>query len=178
MHRIGIIGHGPEEFSDREAVERRIDQVVSLLKYQYGPDELLINVCGEIGVGQWAARACINNKARYHLYLPFPPSVMAEYWYKEQVKDLNDHYLSAYATTIGSATYNKDIEKDMTFRLVDDSSFIVCFWTGKKQGITFEAIQWALQNNRLALNGLDDLKLITNSHIGKKHHERRKSRKK
>lgn len=167
MYRIGIVGHEPNRFSDRDVIMRRIDQVIDLVGYQYG-DDLAFNVCGNIGVGEWAAESCIARKYKYHLFLPCPIEITSKFWYAKQQYDLEKHYTSAYATTIGGMNYSADTMLDINARLVDSSDFIICFWVGKKQGCVFETIKYAFGKNKLVLDGANELKLITNQDTGKK----------
>ena len=60
MYKVGIVGHGPEEFSDHNRIERKIFKTLDLLKFQYGQD-LIVNIGSEIGVGQWAGNACATD---------------------------------------------------------------------------------------------------------------------
>jgi hypothetical protein len=39
--------------------------------------------------------------------------------------------------------------------MIDDCSFLVTFWNGRKQGKTFEAIKHAFKNNKMVYNAYD-----------------------
>ena len=45
------------------------------------------------------------------------------------------------------------------------SDFVIAFWNGKKQGVTYENIKYALKKSKITLNGFEDLKLITNEDL-------------
>jgi uncharacterized phage-like protein YoqJ len=166
MYRVGIVGHRPEYISDRNAMIRVVDRVIDLISYQYG-EELIINVGSDIGVGQWAAEICQERKIKYHLFLPCPPDTLSSEWYEEQQLSLNNSFKNAWATTIYSMNYNRDVEKKTYEHISDMSDFIICFWNGMKQGPTFTCVEYALKQNKLTLNGLKDLKLVTNEDTGK-----------
>ena len=177
MYKIGIIGHSPEHFSNPEPEDVRgiIGRTIEVLYFQYG-EGVIFNIAGEIGVGLWAAEECLNQNARYkyHMFIPYPLETMSQDWYKYQVELLNECYNKAYSITV-CGQMKGNIEKHETYkRLIDDSNFIICFWIGKRQGKTFEAIKYALSVNKMVLNGLDQLRLITNKDIMKFKNSRKK----
>ena len=172
MYKIGIVGHSPENISmPEDKVKRTIRQTIDLLNYQYNTD-VIFNVMGEIGVGLWAAEECIDlpndhdgTPFRYHIFLPYPQEMTAEYWYDDQKELLRKCCNNAYSIT--TCEFQRGLSGHSYQDLVFDSNFLICFWTGKKQGKTFETIRFALQNNKIVLNGLHELKLITNKNISK-----------
>ena len=167
MYKIGIIGHSPEHFSDQGSIKVRLNNTLDLLRFQYG-DSVIFNLAGEIGIGLWAAEMCMNKETSYyyHLYLSKVPEETSEEWYQDQKDLLKECYNHAHAMTICG---NKNENGPFTYKnLIDSSSFVICFWVGKHQGRTYEAIKHALSTNKMVLNGLDELKLITNQDLKKK----------
>jgi hypothetical protein len=180
MYKIGIIGHSPEHFSVPSAAEVRktINNTIDLLALQYGPDSVMFNVAGDIGVGLWASEICMNKqdpenpcndflafKCAYHMFMPYIPERTADGWFDDQAETLNRCYQKAKAITICNEPVNAQLES--LKQLVNDSSFVICFWIGKKQGKTFETIKYALSTNKMVLNGLDGLRMITNQDLKK-----------
>lgn len=165
MYKIGIIGSGPERFSDPDAPRRIIHTVVDILGFQYGKDETVFNVKGNIGVGMWAVESCMELDYKYHLFLPFSLEKTCMHWYEDQREQLRRQFDHAYSITISHPDLVQD---DNTYHhLVDVSNFIVCFWAGNKNGQIFSAIQHAFKKNKIVLNGLNELKLITNKDISR-----------
>lgn len=165
MYKIGIIGHGPEHLHSIEGVESTIVQTMDLLCFQYG-DQMVYNIVGNVGVGLLAAKTCYEKDIPYHIILPYQLNDTIEHWYKEQQDELKIYMQGTRGITI---CYNSTDAKDMSYmNLVDNSNFVVCFWSGKKQGKTYDAIRYALTANKLILNGLNDLKLITNKDANRK----------
>ncbi|MFA5023363.1 MAG: SLOG family protein [Patescibacteria group bacterium] len=167
MYKIGIIGHSPENFSipSKETVKNMINDTISLLASQYNTD-VIFNIIGEIGVGLWAVEEVLNIKGahKYHIYLPFTQEITSEDWYDEQKELLKKGCDNARSITICNS--KKTPQDEQPYRpLIQDSNFIIYFWNGKKQGKTFDAIKYALETNKMALNALNDLKLITNKNI-------------
>jgi len=167
MYRIGIVGHRPEYVSNHESMIRNVDRVIDLISYQYGED-LIINVGGDIGVDQWALRSCANRKIRYHLFLPCTVDVFSENWYDEQKEFLNECFKKSWAVTVHSTEYSQQTERETYKHIVDMSDFIICFWNGMQQGHIFDCIKYALGNNKLTINGSNDLKLVTNDDMREK----------
>ena|SRR3989344_8649042 len=160
MYRIGIIGHGPEIFSDNE-YQATIKRTIGLLANQYSED-LIFNVGSEIGVEHYAIEQCLKQDYRYHLFLPAPVEKVYRFWYEKQQWDLLKYFDNARGVTISMKEMTAESEKESYQQLIDHSNFLVCFWIGKKQGRTADAIRYALSTNKLTLNGLNDLRLITN----------------
>jgi hypothetical protein len=171
MYKVGIIGHSPEHFSllSENDIKKVLRKTIEVLDFQYGTD-LIINTVGDIGIGLWAAEECIDivkdcNKAlHYHIFLPYVQEITCEYWYPFQQDLLKKCCERAYSITTCEEKRGNDHAR---YDLVKDSNFIVCYWTGKKQGKTFDAIKQALQCNKIVLDGFNELKLITNNNIKK-----------
>ena len=163
MYRVGVVGHRPEYIQDQDSVISTVGRIIDTISYQY--KDLIVNVGGEIGIDQWAADFCRKNGIRYHMFLPCPPDYLSSEWYDEQKQILTNCYNNSWATTIYSKEYGYEIEKENYQNIVDISDFVICFWNGMKQGSTFECIKYALSKNKLTLNGLNDLKLVTNDEI-------------
>jgi uncharacterized phage-like protein YoqJ len=161
MHKIGIIGHSAEYFPEKEPIKQIIENTISLINFQYG-ENLLINLDGNIGVSHWVADVCLTLGIKYHLFLPSPPEEVYKYWYEGQQQDLSKYFGSSWANTICSPKYNKSNNNVL---LVDSSSFVICFWMGKRQGSTFDCIEYCLQTNKLVMNGLNDLKMLTSDDL-------------
>lgn len=175
MYKIGIIGHSPEHFSvpSAEEVQKTISGTIDLLASQYGTEPVMFNVSGDIGVGLWSAELCMekaeaetehNFKCQYHIFMPYLPEKTSEDWFENQIASLKKCYANAKAITICNAD-NAQLES--LKQLVDDSNFVICFWIGKRQGKTFETIKYALEKNKMVLNGLNELKMVTNDDVKK-----------
>lgn len=168
MYRIGMIGHSPEYFSNPGSIKDKLERVLDLIRFQYG-EELVFNLAGDIGVGEWAADTCIEKKYKYHLFLPYPVEEMESLWYPEQWQAVRTHFKTAWATTISFPQFapGEQRECENYYNLVDSSAFIICFWNGMKQGIVADTIRYALSQHKLVVNGLNDLKLVTSEDLGK-----------
>jgi hypothetical protein len=161
MHNIGFFGHDISDFHcDPESVKRMVYEVVETIKLQYGKS-LSINVDGEPGVGQIVADAANKYKIKYHMFLPCPPDVVGEYWYEDQKLNMMAQFNGSSASTMIGSVCSKDNSAERDKKMVDSSNFVICFWNGKHQGRTFSIIKYALSTNKLVLNGLNDLKLVS-----------------
>jgi uncharacterized phage-like protein YoqJ len=159
MYKIGIIGNGPERFNDQAKIKRSIDWALDLLSFQYNKDTTIYNIRGNIGVGMWTAESCKKYQQKYHLFLPFSPEITSEQWFDEQKEELLNHYRDANSITICN-----DLE-NINKCLIDASNFIVCFWVGNKCGGTYDAIHYAMKNNKILVDGLNDFRLITSKSL-------------
>lgn len=165
MYKIGIVGHSIEHITDQEQTKEQVDQVVGLLKYQYG-DDLVVNIFADSGVNHWAAESCIRHKAKYHLFLSCPIESLSGIIFPEQIDEIKKHLDSAWATSILSSNYNPKGDRHRFF--VDNSSFVVCFWNGRCEGTTAECIKYAMETNKLVLRGNQNLQLLTKNDLSKK----------
>lgn len=166
MYNVGIIGHKQGDFHlDERMLDAKINEVLGIIRFQYGK-ELMLNIDGESGVGQKAAKYAKQTRIKYHLYLPCPVDLFVEFW--AEASSLREQYESSAATTILATKYNIEscLERDQ--KLINDAAFVVCFWEGKKQGRTFNTIKYALKVNKLVLNGLNELKMISNLDLKKR----------
>jgi len=160
MYKIGIIGHGPERFDDLQKVQRLVGNTIDLLGFQYGgEDDVVFNIKGSIGVGLWSAEECIDRDYRYHLFLPYSAKKTSKHWYDDQQRQLLNQYNRAYSLTICNPDRTGNVEAYEY--LTDNSNFVVCFWNGIKQGKTANTIEYAIDNNKIVLNAMNDLKLVT-----------------
>lgn len=167
MYKIGIIGHTPEHFSvvSPEEIQNMIKQTVELLSYQYsnadnGPWDLTFNMVCRPGIGLWAADVVRAKALNYHLFLPFSYDIISKDWLDSQVELGNTCVQKAYSMTVCNMpkafSYQSPEQK-----IIDDSNFTICYWVGKKQGVTYNALSYALRHNKMILDGFHDLKMIT-----------------
>jgi len=175
MYKIAIIGHSPENLtiSSEEKMRSSIKEMIDTLFHQYGSD-VIFNIVGKVGVGLWAAEECLPKFTdymsyyKYHLFLPFPQEITSEDWLDEQKLLLQKCCSGARAITICNSTKNISENGHSAYKeAINDSNFVVFFWTGARQGDTFDSIKYALANNKMSINALKDLKLITNKDIKK-----------
>jgi hypothetical protein len=168
MHSIGLIGHRSGNFHSNEEISKsKIVNVLEILSFQYGKD-LILNVDGETGVGHFAIQEARGLDIKYHIFLPGPVETVGKDWFDRQKQNLDLYFKNSYSTTIASSKCSAQSEKQRDHDLVDCSSFLICFWDGCRQGRTFDIIKYSLATNKLVLNGLDDLKMISNIDIKKR----------
>jgi len=167
MIQVAITGHRPDSFLvshyDPETIMRIADDTVWKLKKEY-KDELCFNLGGALGADLWVGAACIKNDVRFRLYLPFHPKVQTAHWTTEQKMELNQQLQKAAGIDIMEP--NPDIEYNVgryferNQKMVDDASFVIAFWVGKRRGGTFHAMKYALNNSKFVFNALDGLRPI------------------
>jgi len=160
MYKVGIIGHKPEDlsFDAKDKLQDTLDTLV----FQYKND-LVLNIGGERGIDLWTGDYCLENNIKYHLFLPCSVEKFSEFWYDEQRIILQNQFKMARSVTICSTEISNESERDAL--LIDNSNFIIAFWMGKKIGRTFDAVKYALSSNKVSINGLNELKLLTNADL-------------
>jgi len=165
MNKIGIIGHGPDRFSDCDKIKRGIENTLDLLNAQYS-NNVVFNIKADIGIGLWAGEACLRKEYKYNLYLPFSLEKSGEFWYEDQKNLLESLYGSANAITICNQSQTQAV--DPVFQLIEHSNFIVCWWIGNKSGPIPDAINYSLSNNIMVLHALENLRMITGQDLIKR----------
>lgn len=158
MYKIGIIGSLQNRFKDADKAHRRLDEVMELLEFQYH-SEMTFNIAGDIGTGLWAIDKCMAKDYKYHLFLPCELDETSTHWYEDQQQLLQKGYNNANSISICSSS-GPDYEKTYK-QIVDDSNFLVCFWGGSKQSEIYGTIGWAFTTNKMILDGLNELKMMT-----------------
>ncbi len=161
MIQVAITGHRPDSFLvshyELSTVIRIVDDTIWRLKKEY-KEELCFNLGGALGTDLWAGSACIKNDVKFRLYLPFHPKIQAAHWTKEQKLELDNQLQKASGIDIMEP--NPDIEYNIgryferNQKMVDDASFVVAFWVGKRRGGTFHAMNYALKNSKFVFNAL------------------------
>ena len=160
MYKIGIVGSGPEHLMEHDKIQRTAGRIIDHLGCQYGENDVVFGVEAKIGMGLWAADECIVRDYKYHLFLPYDLDTTYEHWYDEQKDTLKNQYNKAHSLTI--------CNQDNAYRpLIDTSRFVVVFWAGNKNSNTCEAIKYALEHNKIVLDGLHGLQLMTNKDVRK-----------
>lgn len=162
VYQVGITGHRPDRYKDAQAAEKLCRETIATIDYQYyDAGQLYFNLGGCIGADQWAGAACIDLDIDFNLFLPFPPNIQAQYWYDYQKEELERQVDHCSGLTIVGEEYkvaNYFIRDRM---IVDNSDFIICFWEGCLQGGTYQTIKYAVNNNKIVLNALDNLSLVS-----------------
>lgn len=159
MYKIGIIGHKFEDLQNFN--ESIVYNALDLLKYQYG-SSLIINLGGERGIEIVAGNYCLDQKIKYHLFLPQSVSIFAdENWYDYQKEMLRNQFNNAKSITVCSDTKDKIYENIRDDLLISDSNFMLVFWNRKKHGRTYNMIQNSLTKNKIVINGFENFKLLT-----------------
>ena len=175
MYKIGIIGHTFEEIDNLEKTTRLLYNTIELLNHQYsgnefGESNLILNLGAERGLELLAGEYCLEKKIRCHLFLPCKPEIFADdTWFDDQRNKFNKQFNNAFSATICSSASVKKVADEISRDklLVNDSNFVVYFWSGKKAGRVYESMIYALNTNKIVLSGTDNLKLITNDDLRK-----------
>ena len=165
MVRVAVTGHRPDAFLvshyTPETVMRIAEDVAVRLKREHGHD-LCFNLGGAIGVDQWMGIACIKHEIRFHLYLPFHPSVQAKFWTDEQKAELDRQLRHASGIDLiepnPEAPYDVSLYQERNKKMVDSANFTVAFWVGKKRGGTMNAMKYSLKESKCVLNAMDSLR--------------------
>jgi len=160
MYKIGVIGHSIEYISDCDRFKREINSVVDLIKFQYG-ENLVLNIGGNIGVGHWVAKTCIDFSIKYHLFMPGPIEETSKHWYENQQKDMIKYFNRAWASTICSPKYDS---VNCYKLLADSSNFIMVFRADKRREEVYDCIKHCLDTNKMVING-SSLKMITHTDL-------------
>lgn len=170
--KIAITGHRPNSFLishyNLSQIEQLADDQVCILKRQYG-DELIFLLGGAVGTDQMVGNSCIKHNVKFKLFLPYYPSIQAKFWKDSQKKELNRQLKKASGIHIINPNVDAEYSFDAYIKrnklIVDSSDFVLSFWSGKRKGGTYLTISYALKQNKITLNALDNNSLILNDHL-------------
>lgn len=157
--KIGITGHRPSGFSNKEHVLEIVPRVVEYCSKMHHNAEF--NLGGCIGADMWVAQECVNQKIPFHLYLPFPADVQSRKWTADDANRLNEHVLAAKSVSIVGKYYLVQNYHIRDRLIVDNSHFVVCFWEGRRSGGTYNTIKYAVEVGKQVLNAMNDLQEVS-----------------
>ena len=135
---IAWSGHRPDVFSDPELAE---GAVTSIADQKASPGVEFI--CGgQRGVDQWAARAALALRLRYHLILPARPERFTVDWSVSDQTSLTELMSSAASVQVMDETGDLgrlayDLRSEVVVRRAD---LLVVVWTGLRRGGTFHTL--------------------------------------
>lgn len=162
--KAAIIGHSPDTFSNVNSVLYNIENILVSMKNQHKEDFVAL-LAAEIGVGQWAADVCLNNNIIYELYLAGLPEYIGTDWFEEQQNNFLNHLSHAKQSFIDGSTNILHERLERNKRMIDKAQSVIVFWDGRKYGLTYESVKYAIQMNKIIYNGLGEFKLIDNTII-------------
>lgn len=146
-HKVAIVGDLHEYTTlPKEQVDQKVDFFIDLLKYQYN-NEITIHFLLEPLFGLSVAQACEKHQVKTHAYLRTPLHQANDLFFESQVQEINQYCKSASGLTLcrqHTFPYNY---------ILDQVVFAAFFHNGRTQGEVYEAIEYALSNNILAVNG-------------------------
>ena len=160
MIKIAVFGHSADSFASSQSIAHNIDDAIAVIKRQHPEKDVCFILNCEPGIGQWFCDALLEHQIPYEVYLPGLPQETACSWLEEQqilfMQQLNKSKAVRFFGEGNAVEFR--IKRDR--KAVDDSQWILVFWNGKHQGFTYQAMQYAIQNNKIVFNGINGLKLI------------------
>jgi hypothetical protein len=165
--RIAISGHRKDallqsKYSE-ECLKTNIENVIYRLKKEY-KEKLIFNLGGAQGIDNYFGEICLNEKIRFHLYLPFHPKIHTKFWDGDEKKIFDCLLKGAIGIDIVDPDPNQTYKKENYFvrnnNMINEASFLIAFWVGKKRGGTFHAMNYALNQSKFVFNALNEMKLV------------------
>lgn len=160
MVKIAIFGHSADSFSNIRSVINDIDNAIAIIKRQHKENDFSFLLNCEPGVSQWFCSILMEQQLPYEIFLSSSPDVVSERWSEEQRDGLIWLLNAAKAIhmTNMNNSYESCIMRDM--EIINNSQWCLFFWNGKHQGITYNALKYAIENNKIVYNGCGELKVI------------------
>lgn len=164
MVKISVFGHSPDAFSNVTSLTYIIENVIAIIKRQHGKEHdfmFLLNC--EPGASQLFCGVLMENNLPYEVFLSTTPEQVSQYWSeKQQICFMSQLEKSNAINICGENNSHENcIIRDK--KLIDASQWVLVFWNGKHQGLTYSAIEYAIKNNKLVYNALDSVKLVDSS---------------
>lgn len=161
MIKIAVFGHSPDAFSDAKSLMRDIDNTIAIIKRQHGSERdftFLLN--GEPGASQWFCNALMEQDIPYELFLSAPPSEASKFWSDEQQERFMWQINKAKAIHVFDLELSLASCINRNKRMIESCQWVLMFWNGKHQGLTYTAMKFALENNKIVYNGIGELTLV------------------
>jgi len=161
--KIAITGHRPDTFLIShyliDTVKRIASDTVCVFQREF-KDDLMFILGGALGADQYVGMGCIEHNTPYKMYLPFHPIMQTKYWTKDDRNELDRQLSLAMGIDIIDpnieSVYNAKRYQERNIKMVDESNIVVAFWVGRRQGGTFNTIQYALNQSKFVFNALDN----------------------
>ncbi len=166
MIKIAVVGHSPDSFANVKSIAYAIDNAVALIQQQHKQEnDFIFLLNGNPGVGQWFVNTLIEKELPYEIFLSSPPEDTSAYWSDEQREKFMFQLNKTKAIHVFDAgnTYESCIKRDRA--MIDASQWVLVFWNDKHQGFTYFAMEYAIHNNKIVYNGINDLELISSEKL-------------
>lgn len=167
---IAITGHRPKDLATHGIGPRQVAELtregIKRAEKRAGLGEpITFHTGGALGVDTWVAQEVQRSDRpgiHHMLHLPFDIDVMSKFWTEQQ--NAIARSVTAHADRIcmdcTSQTFDYTQYQRRNECMVQHSTYVLAFWTGKRGGGTFNCIQYALEHGYRVYNALDEFRPI------------------
>lgn len=149
---IAFMGHKEERFSEKSFLDKCVDDAVFLINKQ-SEGSCILFVNGSRGISNRVCSKAIENKIRYKMFLPHSLAVYREM--KDEQADKIEQQISnkfCSGMYVADTYYDEDNLMERNRQMIDEATFLVVFWLGRKLGETFECIKYAFEIGKIVYN--------------------------
>lgn len=109
---------------------------------------------GALGIDTWAAEYALRDSIPLTLIMPFTWATMTKMWREEDRERLAFHMENAAELIVLAANdeYNAALYQKRNIAMIDRCDVLLAFWSGKRYGGTWNAIQYAQLINKPIIN--------------------------
>lgn len=155
MKTIAFTGHRPKDLPRGFDYQEFAQIMDSVIASRSGTDPLEFVTGGALGIDTWAAEYATQHNIPFHIITPFTHQVMTRYWKPEDAATLQRHIELATRAEALEDFYRVDLYQRRNEAMVDRADCVLAFWTGKRHGGTWNAIQYALKVGKPVVNAID-----------------------
>ena len=150
---IAFMGHKEERFTEKSFLDKCVDDALCILSAQSeGACVVLIN--GSRGISNRVYEKVVRHNMKFKMFLPYSLDVYREMKYDDQAekieRQISDKLCSGMY--VANTYYDEDDLMTRNRQMIDESTFLVVFWLGRKLGETFECIKYAFETGKLVYN--------------------------
>jgi len=161
MIKIAVFGHEPIDFRNIDSTMRDINDSIEIIRRENNNErDIVFNVNGEPGTSQWFCGVLRDDNIQYEMYLSSIPETQCQYWLDSQKECFMDQLNWAHGVHIYFTNNKEESNVGRDKKMIDDAQWVLVFWNGKHQGSTYNAMKYALRNNKLVYNGIGGLKIV------------------
>ena len=149
---IAFVGHKEERFTEKSLLNKCVDDAVHLISVQSeGSCILLLN--GARGISNRVYEEAAKHNIKFKLFLPHSLDVYRE-MQDEQVEMLEKQVSARLCSGmyVADTYYDEDNFMVRNHKMIDEATFLVVFWLGRKLGETFECIKYAFETGKIVYN--------------------------
>lgn len=150
---VAFVGHKEERFTKKSFLDKCVKDAIHILQVQ-SEGECLVLINGARGISNRVYEAATERRMKFKIFLPYSLDIYREMKDDDQAdkieKQISDRLCSGMY--VANTYYDEDDLMARNEKMIDEATFVVVFWLGRRIGETFECINYALKCGKIVYN--------------------------